>query len=120
MLIYHPEIFHELTEAGACNYVSCSDEFRDKGCAACSTCFESHAFCYKCEDNSYEIESNGNAYLADEQGTWECDSDEIHLCDLSDDCTTYDYEINGNNADVDTTLDDGGCSYNISFSVEQK
>ena len=30
------------------------------------------------EDNSYEMESNGNAYLADEQGTWECDSDEIH------------------------------------------
>ena len=76
MLIYHPEIFHELTEAGACNYVSCSDEFRDKGCAACSTCFESHAFCNKCEDNSYEMTTS---YV--DPYEWECRSFSVSTID---------------------------------------
>ena len=71
-------------------------------------------------DDSYEIQGNGNYYQDDEVGSWACDGDEIDICETGDDCAAWDYEINGDQATVDITIDSGGCTYNISISLEQK
>ena len=75
-------------------------------------------------DETYEFESNGNSYIEDEEGSWSCDGgpQEVYICETGDDCDTWEYELNDNQAIINNIihLDTEDCNAEIIIVVEKK